>query len=318
MNRTPRPFPELSAALRDVVAIPVTPFRDGEPALDEYVALLERLVDAGVSVITPNGNTSEFYALTAAERWRLLDAAATLAPRATLLAGIGHDVAGAVADARRARDLGIPMVMVHQPTHPHVSLQGWFEYHRAIASAVPDLGVVLYVRQPWVDAETLRRLGRACPNVLGVKYALPDAAAFGRVRELAGAERFVWIAGLAEPYALSYAAHGADGFTSGLVNVNPRLSLRLRDALRDDDLGTARELLNAIAEFEELRARDRSANNVSVVKEALHQLGWCDRTVRAPSSVLDADDRNAVTRILARWAADDDLSPRSTVGAVAL
>ncbi|WP_432514417.1 dihydrodipicolinate synthase family protein [Kineococcus sp. SYSU DK001] len=301
----------LSEALRDVVAIPVTPFRDGVPSHREYADLLRRLVDAGVRVITPNGNTGEFHALTGPERRALLEVAArTVGADAHLLAGVGHDVQTAVAEAVHAGELGIPMVMVHQPAHPHVSRAGWLDYHRAVADAVPRLGVVPYVRQDWVDGGTLRELGELCPNVIGVKYALPDAAAFGRVRTLAGARRFAWIAGLAEPHAPSYAAHGADGFTSGLVNVNPRLSLRLRDALRAKDYERAGGLLDAIAEFEELRAADRSANNVSVVKEALHQLGWCERTVRAPSTALPPRERAAVSAILARWGAVDDLAPR--------
>lgn len=301
----------LTAALRDVVAIPVTPFRDGAPAHREYADLLRRLVGAGVRVITPNGNTGEFHALTGPERHALLEVAVdAVGPEAHLLAGVGHDARTAAADAVAAAALGVPMVMVHPPAHPHVSRTGWVDYHRAVADAVPHLGVVPYVRQEWVDAATLRTLGELCPNVVGVKYALPDAAAFGRVRTLAGAQRFAWIAGLAEPYALSYAAHGADGFTSGLVNVNPRLSLRLRDALRAGDHGRARELLDAVAEFEELRAADRSENNVSVVKEALHQLGWCDRAVRTPSTTLPPPGRAAVAAVLDRWGAADDLDPR--------
>ena len=40
--------------------------------------------------------------------------------------------------------------------------------------------------------------------------------------------------------------------------------------------------------FEELRAADSSADNVSVVKEALAQLGLCRRDVRPPSRLLPA------------------------------
>lgn len=303
----------LSAALRDVVAIPVTPFRGGEIDIDAYTPLLRRLVDAGVGVITPNGNTSEFYGLTPSERRRLIEAAAAaVGTRAQLLAGVGHDVGSAIADAQYASGLGIRMVMVHQPNHPHVSVEGWLEYHREIASAIPDIGVVLYVRNDWLDGATLARLGELCPNVIAVKYAVPDASVFGRVRSDAGAERFVWIAGLAEPYALSYAAHGAEGFTSGLVNVNPQLSIRLRDRLRERDYSAASRLLDTIARFEEMRAEDRAANNVSVVKEALHQLGWCRRDVRPPSSVLPPAARAEVAQIVKRWAAVDDLGARST------
>jgi 4-hydroxy-tetrahydrodipicolinate synthase len=299
---------ELSRALRDVVAIPVTPYADGVPDIELYKALLRRLVEAGVGVLTPNGNTGEFYALSADERRELLTAAAeAVNGQAHLLAGIGHDVATAVEEARHAAACGIRMVMVHQPVHPHVSAQGWLDYHRAIADALPDMGLVLYVRNAWVDAGLLAKLGDLCPNVIALKYAVADVNRFAEVRLEAGPDRFVWIAGLAEPYALSYAVHGADGFTSGLVNVNPAFSLRLRDALREERYAQAERMLQEIARFEHLRAVDRAANNVSVVKEAMHQLGLCDRSVRPPSTVLPDAERQEVSRILADWTQADDL-----------
>jgi len=36
--------------------------------------------------------------------------------------------------------------MIHQPVHPYAAAAGWVDYHRAIANAVPELGVVLYLR----------------------------------------------------------------------------------------------------------------------------------------------------------------------------
>ena len=53
--------------------------------------------------------------------------------------------------------------------------------------------------------------------------------------------------------------------------------------------------------FEELRAADSSADNVSVVKEALAQLGLCRPDVRPPSHRLTDDGRAQVAGILARW-----------------
>ncbi|MET9251481.1 dihydrodipicolinate synthase family protein [Nonomuraea sp. NPDC003709] len=303
-------FGELSRALSDVVAIPVTPYADGVPDLTLYRSLLRRLVDAGVNVLTPNGNTGEFYALSAEERLQLITAAAeAVQGEAHLLAGIGLDVATAVAEARHAAAHGIRMVMVHQPVHPHVSAQGWLDYHREIAEAVPDLALVLYLRNAWVDGRLLTRLGDLCPNVIALKYAVADVNRFAQLRAETGPDRFVWIAGLAEPYALSYAVHGAEGFTSGLVNVNPAFSLRLRDALREERYPAAERMLRDIARFEHLRAVDGGANNVSVVKEAMHQLGLCDRAVRAPSTVLGEPERQEVARILTEWAKADDLGP---------
>ena len=58
----------LKEALATVVVIPVTPMRpDGSPEWGTYANLIRRVVDAGISVVTPNGNTGEFYALTPAE-----------------------------------------------------------------------------------------------------------------------------------------------------------------------------------------------------------------------------------------------------------
>lgn len=309
-------FSELRSALSDVVAIPVTPYREGAVDVAAFKMLLRRLVDHGVTTITPNGNTSEFYALTAEERHQLIEASAqSVGSEAFLLLGVGHDVETAVTDVSAGAAVGIRMAMIHQPAHPHVSAAGWVEYHARIASAAPDVAFVLYIRNEWVTAEMLVELAGRCPNVIGIKYAVPDPTQFARIRELAGTDRFVWIAGLAEPYALSYAAHGATGFTSGLVNVNPQLSLSLRDALRAGDYRLAGTLLTRISRFEELRAEDRSANNVSVVKEALSQLGLCERTIRPPSHEVSEDDREEIAGILADWSTMNDLFPATAVNA---
>lgn len=306
-------FSELRTALADVVAIPVTPYQAGAVDVAAFKLLLRRLVDNGVTTITPNGNTSEFYALTAGERHQLIEASAqAVGQEAFLLLGVGHDVESAVTDVRAGATVGIRMAMIHQPSHPHVSAAGWVEYHARIASAAPDIAFVLYIRNEWVTAAMLVELADRCPNVIAVKYAVADPTQFARIRDQAGNGRFVWIAGLAEPYALSYAAHGATGFTSGLVNVNPQLSLSLRDALRIGDYPLAGALLSRISRFEELRAEDRSANNVSVVKEALSQLGLCARTIRPPSHELNDGAREEITGILAEWTATYDLYPMGT------
>jgi 4-hydroxy-tetrahydrodipicolinate synthase len=220
-------FEAQRAALAEVVAIPVSPF-DAKGRLDQdvYRALVRRLLAGGIRAVTPNGNTSEFYSLTPEER--RTEAELTVAEaggEAQIIVGVGHEAPTAIADARRAREAGADMIMVHQPVHPYVSQDGWADYHRNIANAVPELGVVPYLRNPLVEGATLARLGADCPNVIGVKYAVPDAVRFATVARDAGLRRFVWVAGLAELYAPSYFACGATGFTSGLVGVAPGLSV---------------------------------------------------------------------------------------------
>ncbi|BAC74077.1 dihydrodipicolinate synthase [Streptomyces avermitilis] len=290
-------------ALAEVVAIPVTPFaEDGSVDRDTHRALLRRLLDGGVKTLTPNGNTGEFYALTPEERQLVTELTIEeTGDRGAVLVGVGHDVPTAVASARHARAHGAQMVMIHQPVHPYVSDAGWVDYHRAVAEAVPELGVVPYLRNPLLPGARLAELADHCPNVVGVKYAVPDAARFAAFARDAGLERFVWVAGLAEPYAPSYFSAGATGFTSGLVNVAPSVSLNMIEALRSGDYQAAMKVWEQIRRFEELRAAGGSANNVSVVKEALASLGLCRRDVRAPSKPLPEDERAEVAAIAAGW-----------------
>jgi 4-hydroxy-tetrahydrodipicolinate synthase len=294
---------DLRDKLSGVVAIPVTPF-DERGDLDEpaYTKVVRRMVDGGISVLTPNGNTGEFYALTEAETRQAVDLTMRSAGDAvTVLAGVGRSVPDAIAAARHAREAGAHAVMIHQPVHPYASLAGWVEYHRAIADAVPELGVVLYVRNPRIDGEQVRRLGELSPNVIGVKYAVPDPVRFASVARDAGLERFVWLAGLAELSAPGYWVTGASGFTSGLANVDPTLSLDMLTALRAGDYAAAMRVWESIRPFEQLRAAGESENNVSVVKEALAQLGICRADVRPPCTPLDERGKAAVTAMLRTW-----------------
>ncbi|GAA2033779.1 dihydrodipicolinate synthase family protein [Catenulispora yoronensis] len=301
----------LRSRLATVVAIPVTPFTADHAASavdwDQHAALIARLVDHGVGVVTPNGNTGEFYTLSDTEKRRAVEstvaavAAAAVGSRAEVVAGVGLDLPCALDAARHARDAGAGALMVHQPVHPYRSAEGWIEYHRAVADAVPELGVVLYIRDERVNGAHIAELAAHSPNVIGVKYAISDPVRFAAVARDAGLDAFAWIAGLAELSAPGYWAVGATGFTSGLVNVAPRLSAALLEALRGGDFAKAMVLWEAVRDFEELRAADASADNVSVVKEALAQLGLAGREVRPPSRVLPPAVRDRISVVLARW-----------------
>ena len=305
---TPTPIPAVDfsaqrAALRGVVAIPVTPF-DAVGAVDwgRHGALLTRLVEAGVGAVTPNGTTGEFYTLEPAEARRATEnTVKEVGDRAAIIVGVGLDTTGAIAAARHAGEAGAQMVMVHQPVHPYISGEGWTEYHRRIAEAVPELGVVLYVRDPRITGAQIGRLGELCPNVIGVKYSVPDPVRFASVAMDAGSDRFEWVAGLAELSAPGYFALGAIGFTSGLVNVVPAISLEFHRELAAGNYAEAQKIWALIRPFEELRAADSSADNVSVVKEALNQLGLCRADVRPPSRTLPRAVRDHIEAILASW-----------------
>jgi 4-hydroxy-tetrahydrodipicolinate synthase len=303
MSLTPATAEALRHALANVVVVPVTPLHaDGSPDWDTYAALTGRLIDGGIKVITPNGNTSEFYALSNAEARQAIETAARASHgRAELLAGVGHDIATAVEAARHAQEHGARMIMIHQPVHPYVSSEGWIDYHAAIAGAVPGLGVVLYIRDERRTGAHIATLADRAPNVVGVKYGVRDATKFAAVARDAGIDRFTWLAGAAELTAPAFWAVGAHTFTSGLANVSPGLALSMLEALRANDFGAAMKVWESVRRFEELRLADNSADNVSVVKEGLAQLGLCRADVRPPSRPLPPHIKEEITGILTSW-----------------
>ncbi|WP_291043090.1 dihydrodipicolinate synthase family protein [Herbiconiux sp.] len=300
--------------LSTVVGIPVVPY-DETGAIDHPLLadLIRRLVASGVTALTPNGNTGEFYALSPDERRAVLrtvtDAATDAATEAAsgsavVIGGVGLDLETAIADARFARDAGADAIMIHQPVLPYLSPDGWVDYNVAVAHAVPEIGVVPYLSTPLVGGAAIARLIEAAPNVVALKYSVPDPVVFATVRSEVAAgtsSEVLWIAGLAESYAPAYWQGGARAFTSGLVNVVPEVSLRLLEALRRGDSAAVESLWRGIRQFEHLRARNRSADNVSVVKEAMHQLGLCRSEVRPPSAPLDEAARAEVRESIAAW-----------------
>ncbi|WP_275561488.1 dihydrodipicolinate synthase family protein [Streptomyces sp. 5-6(2022)] len=307
----------LADRLATVIGIPVVPY-DEEGAVDHdlTVSLAARLIRNGVTALTPNGNTGEFYALSPDERRQVLrcvltardahagttaDAPADAPAEPTVIvAGVGLDIQTAVSDARFARDSGADAIMIHQPVLPYLSADGWVEYNARIARSVPDLGVLPYLTKRAVTGAHITRLVERAPNVVGLKYSVPDPVAFATTRAEA-ADGLLWIAGLAESYAPAYWQAGARAFTSGLVNIAPAVSLRMLTALRDEDYGTAARVWRRIRHFEELRARDDAAHNVSVVKEAMHRIGLCRRDVRPPSHPVSPALAREVAESMAPW-----------------
>jgi 4-hydroxy-tetrahydrodipicolinate synthase len=291
------------AVYKTVIAVLPTPFRDDGSLDDEGLRRLIRYVMAGgVTVLTINGNTGEFSSLSADEQSRVSDVAIASADGgATIVAGVGGDLATAMSSSRRAAAAGASAVMVHDPSGPFRSAAGWSQYYERIAEVVPDTAVIPYIRDARVDAATLDRLVDRCSNVVAVKYAVPDPIRFGGLVDDLGTDRVAWICGLAELWAPFFWVARARGFTSGLAAIAPTVALKMLEQLRAWDEPGINATWNAVRGLEELRARHNGAANVPVIKEAMHQLGLGGRTVRPPISELGEADRGEVSRIIASW-----------------
>ena len=275
----------LRRALDGISGILVTPFDDRDqldPAPLQPV--VDRAIAAGVHVLVANGNTSEFYGLTAAEAERMVQVAAEqVAGRVPLLAGVGRCVLEACALARASQAAGAAAIMVHQPPDPFVSPRGVVDYVRRIAGAAEGLPLVLYLRNDAIGLAAIEELCALDP-VVGVKWASPTPMMLAEaIRRTAGRD-IAWVGGLAETWAPPFYAVGARGFTSGLINVFPSHAMAIHRALDDGDYARAGVLIAAMRPFEDLRALENNGTNVTVVKAALRILGPDCGATRPPSA----------------------------------
>ncbi len=293
---------KIRAALTGVSGVHVTPFKSSG-AVDEKLVerVVDRLATAGIDNIVTGGNTGEFYALDLEEvRTVYRRAVGANGGRSTVTAGVGRSLREAQKLAETAAACGADAVMIHQVPDPFASPRGVIAYAHAVADTT-ELPVVLYLRNDNFSAsELLELVGH--PRVVGVKYATPDPLRLAERLRLTAGHDVLWLCGLAEAWAVPFASVGARGFTSGLVNVHPKLSLSVRDALAAGDFGAARELVHAIAAFEAMRAREFNGANVTVVKEAMRMLGLPVGPARAPATAeLGAAARTELAGILKQW-----------------
>jgi 4-hydroxy-tetrahydrodipicolinate synthase len=294
----------LASRLCSVVATIVTPF-DPEGRVDERAlqAIAERMVDAGIEVVVPCGNTGEFSSLSLDEAKRVTRIVVkAIGEQSTVVAGVGWSLPIALELARDAEGAGAHAVMVHHPVHTYIDRRALRAYYEQLVDGT-GIGVVLYKRGPELTDELIAQLVLN-EGVVGVKYAVNDLNAFANLVDSSDAD-VAWICGTAERWAPFFHLAGAGGFTSGLANFAPGQALALRDALEARDYERAMQIRAELTGLEELRQGKHSGNNVPVVKEALHLLGLADRAVREPLAELEPVEKLLVREIVERW----NLSP---------
>ncbi|MFM0158415.1 dihydrodipicolinate synthase family protein [Paraburkholderia sediminicola] len=292
----------LSDALSGISGILITPFDTSDKIQPQRLRpVVNRAIEAGIHVLTANGNTGEFYSLTTAEAQAMVhEAAELIADRVPVLAGVGRSLHDAIALARTSREAGASALMIHQPPDPFCAPRGVVDYVRRIADAAHGLPIVLYLRNDNIGLEAIESLCRL-QEVVGVKWASPTPLKLAEAIRSCD-ERIVWIGGLAETWAPALTAVGARGFTSGLINVWPEHSMAIHAALATGNYNEANRLIAIVSAFEELRAQEGNGANVSIVKAALQLIGDDCGHVRAPGSwPLSPQQRSTLSDQLRLW-----------------
>jgi 4-hydroxy-tetrahydrodipicolinate synthase len=283
--------------LDTVQLVPPTPFSDDGAKIraDELGRFTESVIKAGVSVLLPAAGTGEFHSLSADEVVACVQTAREAAPNAVVVAPIGFGISHAVQIGRRASDIGADALLLMPPIHPYLSDSGFRDYFQAIASAV-SRPILAYKKGPVPSDALLTELGKE-GRLAGVKYAVNDLDAFTRFAE-ANRGRLGLYCGTAERFAPFFALAGATGYTSGLGNIAPKLTLAMSAALRAGNFAEAMRLLKIVRPIEDFRALSGDSYNISAIKAGMQFAGWNFGPVRPPQRRLTAEESAELRRLL--------------------
>lgn len=234
----------MTARFGRVVTAMVTPFDErGDLDLDAAAELANWLVETGSDGLVLAGTTGESPTLTDAEAVALFRRV-----RATvdvpLLAGTGsNSTAHAVELTRKAAETGIDGILSVTPYYNRPSQAGLETHFRAVAAAT-SLPVLLYdipVRTGRkIATETIARLAREVPNIVGVKDAAGNPAETARLMSMVPSEFELYSGD--DNMTLPLLAVGAVGVISVASHWVGRQLAELVDAGTRGDLETARRV----------------------------------------------------------------------------
>lgn len=195
---------------------------------------------------------------------------------------------------RRAR-VGVTHVAVCAPYYYPTAASDLLDYFRRVADVAP-VPVVLYNipqnTHQEIPVDTVARLSEH-ENIVGIKDSAPSSGHFVRLLELRSST-FTVLRGTDEPAVLRYRQAGADGFVSGLENIQPGL---LRAAIESRSEAEAHAAVTRIRELTELV---QAGGGLAAIKAAVAlRHGGSGRTAAPLASLKPAQLRVLQTRLAA-------------------
>lgn len=287
--------------IRGIVCPMVTPF-DESDQIDHAAArrVAGFLLARGVDCLMVAGTTGEGMLLRVEERKALLATVVeAVAGQAPVIAHTGCiNTADTIALTRHAAAAGATATSVIVPYFYTLDDDSLFDHYLAVARAVPDFPVFVYVfpgnAKNDVSPALLARLIEAAPNIVGCKSSNSDLVRFqGYVG--AGGEGFLPFNGV-DGLMLPALALGSKAQVSGNSNVCPEAFGELYAAFQAGDMARARA---AQARINRIRAVLRDGITPAFFKLGLKLRGVPAGRVRPPMRELREQEARAVEQGLA-------------------
>jgi 4-hydroxy-tetrahydrodipicolinate synthase len=295
----------MRASLRGAMTALATPFSaSGELDVVAFERLVKRQIDLGIDGLVPCGTTGETPTLSTEEQEVLIGATVRLARAASrrvpVVVGTGsNSTRTTIAATRRARELGGDAALVVTPYYNKPTQEGLYRHFRAVAEE-SGLPVVLYnvPGRTGVDLqpETVVRLAKDVPLVVGLKEATADVARCQRLVSLLGAAgtQLALLSG-EDGNVYPFIEVGGHGTISVTSNIDPAGVAGVCRAALHGDVAKARGLFYSQLP---LHAALFLESNPIPLKAGLHMMGLCEDVLRLPLVPLSPEPRTRLRDVL--------------------
>lgn len=266
----------------------VTPF-------DEYknvdIGQLKKLIDFqinnGIDCIVSCGTTAEMATLTMQEYKLIIKCTvAHVNGRVPVIAGAGsNNTAHAIELAKVAVSLKVDGLLVVTPYYNMGTQEGLYEHFRSIASATPEVPIMLY-NVPGrtgcnLEPRIVAKLYKEVNNIVAIKEASGDISQLAKIAQLTNGEVDIYTGN--DDQITAAMSLGAKGVVSVLANIAPKATRDMcHRYLVGDVKGSLEIQLKYLPLIDELF---REVNPIPV-KQALNMMGLKVGGLRLPLTSL--------------------------------
>jgi len=264
---------------------------------DVDFAALERLVnfhiEAGTRAIVSVGTTGESATLNHDEHIEVMKKTIEYSSgRIPVIAGTGaNSTSEAVELTQAAKDMNADACLLVTPYYNKPTQEGLYQHYKKIAESV-EIDQILYnvPGRTGVDmsVDTIVRLSDIS-NIIGVKDATGDLNVARSLIEKCP-ESFILLSG-DDGTAIDFIIMGGHGGISVTANVVPKLLSSAYDLAIRGNVDKAKEI---DIEISNLHSHLFIESNPIPVKWAMHKMGFCDKGIRLPLTILETKSQEII------------------------
>jgi 4-hydroxy-tetrahydrodipicolinate synthase len=276
-----------------MVALITPMYENGDVDFSALEKLVNFHIEAGTRAIVSVGTTGESATLNHDEHIEVMKKTIEYSSgRIPVIAGTGaNSTSEAVELTQAAKDMNADACLLVTPYYNKPTQEGLYKHYKKIAESV-EIDQILYnvPGRTGVDmsVDTIVRLSDIS-NIIGVKDATGDLNVARSLIEKCP-ESFILLSG-DDGTAIDFIIMGGHGGISVTANVVPKLLSSAYDLAIRGNVDKAKEI---DLEISNLHSHLFIESNPIPVKWAMHKMGFCDKGIRLPLTILETKSQEII------------------------